>query len=260
MKGLLHRLAARAAGTAVPVRSDVRLPFGGADHALGESAETDVVPRHPAASTPVPLREPLAPPETRQPAERVANDRDVMPLPLVDAPTNEASRASKPTNDISIGRRRGMNAHAPSAESIAGRKPHVPQPLLEAIPTIVAQPSVTETGQSLRDAVPSPRRAPDLLLPPATPGSDREPALLMPTHARAQATAPDAPPIGPRAPVWPNPLAPTTASSEPTEVHIHIGRIDVTALHDAAPAPCRQPAATPAPMSLDAYLARRSRS
>lgn len=47
-------------------------------------------------------------------------------------------------------------------------------------------------------------------------------------------------------------------TEEPTEVHVHIGRIDVTAVAEPA-APRRRPAAAPALMSLDTYLAKRSR-
>ena len=84
----------------------------------------------------------------------------------------------------------------------------------------------------------------------------------------------------------PQPLLPTTASTVPrqphvlhaawpataaiitgaqrgqasapqeTEVHIHIGRIDVTALHEAPRAKAR-PRERAQPMSLDAYLAKR---
>jgi hypothetical protein len=48
----------------------------------------------------------------------------------------------------------------------------------------------------------------------------------------------------------------TGAVEETTEVHVHIGRIEVTAMHEPAPA---KPAAArrPAPMSLDDYLAKR---
>jgi len=52
--------------------------------------------------------------------------------------------------------------------------------------------------------------------------------------------------------------APARDAAEATEVHIHIGRIDVTALREAAPAR-RRPAPAPAATSLDAYLAKRSR-
>jgi hypothetical protein len=61
----------------------------------------------------------------------------------------------------------------------------------------------------------------------------------------------------PRLAPWPQPAP--GAADEATEVHIHIGRIDVTAVHEAPP-PRRKPASTQAPMSLDSYLARRSRS
>jgi hypothetical protein len=41
-------------------------------------------------------------------------------------------------------------------------------------------------------------------------------------------------------------------------VHVHIGRIDVTAVH--APPPSRKARAMPPPVSLDDYLARRGRA
>lgn len=48
----------------------------------------------------------------------------------------------------------------------------------------------------------------------------------------------------------------TAASESANEVHVHIGRIEVTALqNDAAPKP--KPRAARQPMSLDDYLARR---
>jgi hypothetical protein len=56
-----------------------------------------------------------------------------------------------------------------------------------------------------------------------------------------------------------NPATHAVASREPSEVHIHIGRIEVTAVHEAAP-PRRLPAPRPSPMSLDAYLAKRGRT
>jgi len=52
----------------------------------------------------------------------------------------------------------------------------------------------------------------------------------------------------------------SVADSEPNEVHVHIGRIEITAVHEAAP---RRRAQTPppaSPMTLDAYLAKRGRT
>jgi hypothetical protein len=48
------------------------------------------------------------------------------------------------------------------------------------------------------------------------------------------------------------------AGGDAAEVHIHIGRIEVTAAQEAA-TPRRRPAPSRAPMSLDAYLDRRRR-
>jgi hypothetical protein len=64
-------------------------------------------------------------------------------------------------------------------------------------------------------------------------------------------------PAAVRGPVGPN-VAAQAAADEPTEVHIHIGRIEVTAVHEA-PAPRTLPSRKQAPMSLDAYLAARSK-
>ena len=46
-------------------------------------------------------------------------------------------------------------------------------------------------------------------------------------------------------------------SDQAPEVHVHIGRIEVTAHRPAQPA-ARKASSIPAPMTLDAYLARRS--
>jgi hypothetical protein len=53
--------------------------------------------------------------------------------------------------------------------------------------------------------------------------------------------------------------APQAAASQETEVHIHIGRIDVTALHEA-PRPKARPRERAQPVSLDAFLAARSKT
>jgi hypothetical protein len=45
---------------------------------------------------------------------------------------------------------------------------------------------------------------------------------------------------------------------ETTEVHVSIGRIEVTAVHEAPP-PKRQAPTSAKPMSLDEYLARRKK-
>jgi hypothetical protein len=88
-------------------------------------------------------------------------------------------------------------------------------------------------------------REPSLLIPPAVPHPAAAPAITAPAITR-----------------WPgmtNPAAHAVANAEPSEVHIHIGRIEVTAVHEAA-SPRRPPVPRPPPMSLDAYLAKRGRT
>jgi hypothetical protein len=82
---------------------------------------------------------------------------------------------------------------------------------------------------------------PSLLMPKATPGEVQVQPAVSPATAHQAAMG--------RAP----------ASHQETEVHIHIGRIDVTAVHEAAP-PRRPLPKTTSPMSLDSYLAKRGRT
>lgn len=72
-------------------------------------------------------------------------------------------------------------------------------------------------------------------------------------------------PTRPVAPTWHQPadVAPARPSADPlvdetTEVHVSIGRIEVTAVHEAPPRK-RAAARAKTPMSLDEYLSRRER-
>jgi hypothetical protein len=76
---------------------------------------------------------------------------------------------------------------------------------------------------------------------------------LVPLHAAARSVVGDAT-SGARAS---NPLlAPASARTEVNEVHVTIGRIELTAAPPAA-RPRREPARSRKPQSLDEYLARR---
>jgi hypothetical protein len=83
---------------------------------------------------------------------------------------------------------------------------------------------------------------------------EREPSVLVPRASRSDTLA--SRPIADAA----LPSQHVTAKNEPNEVHVHIGRIEINAVHESAP---RRPApGSPAlvPMTLDAYLAKRGRS
>ena len=87
-----------------------------------------------------------------------------------------------------------------------------------------------------------------------------DPAPLMPRTARPAPLAPVAQPSARRfLPSQGASSANAANGDDSTEVHIHIGRIDVTAVQEAPP-PRRRAAAAPPPMSLEGYLAQRGRS
>ncbi len=88
--------------------------------------------------------------------------------------------------------------------------------------------------------------APDAWLAPRTELSRAEPP-----HA-----VPSPPPRVPAMPVPARGRNRSTGAEETTEVHVHIGRIEVTALQQT-PAPRKPPRSGRAPLSLDDYLARR---
>jgi hypothetical protein len=113
-----------------------------------------------------------------------------------------------------------------AADRTAPRRDRVPDPLA---PMAGTEPARGKARADQRAAAPA--------------------ALAGPATLVAAATGP-----APRRGVWPPPTS-TGFAEATTEVHVHIGRIEVTALHDAPP-PRRQGTKMQPPMSLDAYLAR----
>ena len=266
MKGLLHRVAARAAGTAAVVRSDSVLPYAGADSGLTDISGLEV--GYASATT----RGSLVPaaPGSPMPAVRAASAahepaREVQTLDLAD-PLRAMGAAVTPPAVI---------AARTDAEAVRDA-PRVMLPARFVSPVASIQPSAVEQLQAfmmpvlpvplLQGAVPSvAQREPEPAkqAPRETAINERmalrvdEPVPLMPREARPAPLAPLPQPAIRRGAVAQGLAAP---QSEPdTEVHIHIGRIDVTAVKEA-PAPRRSAAAAPAPMSLDGYLAQRGRS
>jgi hypothetical protein len=89
------------------------------------------------------------------------------------------------------------------------------------------------------------------------PVADRFAPLLLPVTPSTSPSSPASPSRGPRAVPRPRkPDTPAPAREEVTEVHVSIGRIELTALQDA-PRPRREPARTRKPQSLEEYLKRR---
>ncbi|WP_287964487.1 hypothetical protein [Diaphorobacter sp.] len=242
MNGLLQRLAARATGSAWTVRSDARLPFAGAPGIVQAQA---VEPSEPAAA-PRPAQASAGPAAIAQQA-----------VPPAAEPAHGASPPAARTRQM---------AAAQDSATTAPRPEQKPAAAIHAEADPAGPPGLDDMAHTT-ETVAAPTAARHI--PPAHaqgPAAHADPAPLLPAgkapeaaptpHVRAAAAHPGTP----RAPhALPPPWTPSptqAAPAEPAEVHVHIGRIEVTAI--AQPQPPRRAARERAqPLSLDAYLARR---
>lgn len=261
MNGLLSRLAASATGHAAVVRSDARLPYSGAvsDWAeepapAGPTSDSAAAPRllgpaSPQQASPVHLSRPTVAADGAAPGARDVRHRvEIARTPPHDMMTEIVDDAL-PRSPSQPASQRHAGIAADSA-LLAG--------FAEPPSMIAAAARVTprEGGASslVQDAAIAAPRASSF-------DADAVPAPLLPRTTRnatfiSTASSSALPAQG----ASPHTSGPSGAE-ESTEVHIHIGRIEVTALHEPAP-PVRQraPAAARAPLSLDDYLAARRRS
>lgn len=242
MNGLLQRLAARATGSAWTVRSDARLPFAGALSIVQAQA---VEPSEPAAAP-----RPVQASESRAAIEQQA-------VPSAAEPAHSARPPAARTRQMATAQDSATTA--PRPEQKPASAPHA-----EADP---AGPTGLDDMAHTTETVAAPTTARHVSPAHAQgPAAYADPAPLLPTgkapeaiatpHVRAAAAHPNtlrAPHVLP--PPW-TPSPTQAAPAEPAEVHVHIGRIEVTAI--AQPRPPRHAARERAqPLSLDAYLARR---
>jgi hypothetical protein len=244
MKGLLHRLAARAAGSAIAVRSDARLGFADsrAQVATAEPGLDQSLAIGDAAST-------SSAPEASTAALQIAP----APAPLVSASLPPISAYRAVSAEVAGEVRAGHTD--PSSGMLEARVPpllvqsgpasdvHVSSRHIESGTRSQDRASNQESAPAQRsERIPAPAREPALLLPEVAATFSPRPALLAPTTTRATTGSMHAVP-----------------HDQPNEVHVHIGRIEVTAVHQAA-SPRYRATPTNPPMSLDAYLAKRGRT
>lgn len=261
MTGFLQRLAQRANGTARTVRAASGMRFAPEPIEHGAPIQGDALA--PEASMP---RE-SAGSNTGFPTEM---PRGRFPSPVF-APADarrqqaaEAPRHGQATTTLST----PAPLLAPADETGVA---HSPAPAARAARAGASLPN-PRTPDPVDDA-PTARGAPPGTGEPSTPRPDATPAAASPESSPASSTA--------AAPAWPQVeplLAPTIRVRRPasaaqpslahrpgqsshadttTEVHVSIGRIEVTAIHEPA-APAQRPATRrKAPVSLDEYLARR---
>ena len=248
MNGLLHRLAARATGSALTLRADARLAYG--------------------ASAPKPA-EPLLSPGSRMSDAALAPSLESF-LPDDAHPSSFTARqAAQPrmTDDAQKESKAPKPQTPASARLFAASQPRLPPGDAQA-PAVASQPpqraSLDADLPAQDPAVPQALRP--LAAAPLVSQRLDPSALVQPSYSNRHVPAPllprqnNAPPTA-SAP-WPavSPAAsPARAAEEATEVHVHIGRIEVTAVHGAAPPRRRPAAAAPAPTPLDAYMAARQR-
>lgn len=255
MSGLFLRLAAQATGQrGTMLHSPARLPYQSLPERLQPASEFATAPPSRADRQPsqVPIDQaqrvaPATPPTRHAPsgrlqeqAEKVTQEEWIAPLPRPGV-----TLRAKPA---------GLSGSAPGkhaeirgpAVPAAMLSPQSPDDLLTPVSLAqvpvelplqpAAQPSVLAANGSEVGAVPE-RTLDKLVLP----------LPLLPANPQGAASAPAA-------------SASASASAlparEPDEVHIHIGRIEVTAIQESRSAskPSRKGAA---PLSLDDYLARR---
>lgn len=242
--GTLQRLGARALGQGWTVRSDVRLPFAAdrcAEPAPGAGGPTAATETPYAATVPSPA------PPLRAPLPSGADE------PSPSAALLQAPRATSPDRDYTPPWTRQRNAPPdPTSPAMA-----VETGSMAAVAPVPAPGAPSHASDQAMSRSMPPMAS--TLLPPVLPP---EPAPLLPDHG-AEGTGHPASPahrvpsVAARQAAGPTPASP--APTGETEVHIRIGRIEVTALQEAPRAKAR-PRERAQPMSLDAYLEQRRKA
>ena len=237
MSGFLSHIAARGMGQAGSVHSAARLPYASAP-ALVETVGEAMAP----------------PPSTRtlslaSPPQELAQGQ---PLARPEgAPIGEASAAPAPPSPLL----QRPSVPVPAPKDVAARDDRNAREAPEEI----------DAGRPLRRPAVSPIGAiPDPLVPATAQGAEEVPATEDKGPAPLRRIQPLLPPqqgLNGAAPFRGASAAPgaawRTPIEETTEVHVSIGRIEVTAVHEAAPTPKRAPARSQRALSLEEYLARR---
>lgn len=230
MSGLLRRLASRALGVMPTVRPVV-----------GRTPEADLRATAPA---PVLTFDSGVEPETAP--RRNAGD-----------PPSRAGSEIAPSTSVEQ-RLPSRTEHAAMALAVPPPSKHFPPPSpmgaaeARAVPPVAASGSTPPAAPPTADAEVDGARPAPVHRTEASRASTRDAPLLLPPQRVGRAL-----PAQAIAAANPLPAGPAkSASEETTEVHVTIGRIEVTAVQEA-PRPRREPARPRKPKSLEEYLAGR---
>ena len=248
MSGFLHRLAAQSMGSSEStLRSLARLPYaippspvhnelgtrGNKRHSIAESgAELDRVPGQ------------------NQPRDSFHAEIDAQALGNEVIPSSPDALIAQSATGFTA--RPGLEIIHPSSVKSTQR-----QPVTTVINTAAGESPVWDAIIKTHSPLNNPATksiANDGSYPTFTDSSTPQP--LLPLQNTAHPSALNSGAIAqrgkPRGSAWQSQV------EETTEVHVSIGRIEVTAVHEAPP-PKRQAPATAKPMTLDEYLARRQK-
>jgi hypothetical protein len=256
VSGLFRRLAGQALGTAPVIRSVRALPFvaAGGFESLDEESPT-IEASSPASLKPIlgHARAPSAPSPVvrREPSESAAPrshhssaPRDAVSPESADESFHAGPRGPSPLLPGSKDQDRGSSRRRASTklESASDRMPLENRESTESperLATEIAVPgAAAEHANSSRGSDRSEQRALPARLLASVPFRSSRAFAEAPPRIRAR----DA----------------SAAAAEPDEVHVHIGRIELMAVHEAPPARPQRTTAR-APMSLEEYLAHRER-
>lgn len=252
MSSLLRRLV-RPAGEIRHVRPTAALPYQSAP--AFDDVGLDAPAPSAASMAPPPLvaEPPRATPSARSPASPNRAKPDTSPPGRASAPAHHEPAASTPVIETPPDT---APPWAPPAPLMAERIEHPPtgtgvslgiQPPTQDTTEALPDASAPATGRG-HPAGKSARSAP----PEAGTAPRPNPSPLFRPQAREQTAPLSHRPQGPEA----NRIDAGATADETPEIHVHIGRIEVTALpQTAAPQPKRRQGKSP--MSLDDYLARK---
>lgn len=256
MNGFLHRLAQRANGTARLAGATAAASAGWSPQPSAAVALSPAAPASDPGNTGIAGKEPAAGASPRSGSHRT-----------VETPPHAASRIA-PSAPAPRGLPPGQGTPGPDTDRTAPISPDRGRPA-RAGNSAQGRHAPTADGPHRFEAQPAPgdRARPEMA--PRPPGR-AEASADTDRHRPPQpdAFADMAPMLVPAAPATRTPAhAPAWAQDrarvatrqveETTEVHVSIGRIEVTALQAATPPPRKTPRAGRAPLSLDDYLARR---
>ncbi len=252
MSNLFRRLVTdQLSPQPVRVRPTASLPYQAPpvfSEDIDDSAGADGFPP-PAPST---TQAPTAPQHTTTPIAPRATDRPEpapsaaeprLPTPLTDAhahavATEHAARTGKIPAERAATENQDTNVRAARTARVAFEPP---QPIVDARAAETEAPPPRTPTEDFTDATqtePAHTRGPEHT-------AEAMPARLLPPHTPPR-----------RQPATANPPERTDTSSTPNEVHVHIGRIEVTAVQES-PQPKPRQKRGQAPLSLDDYLAKR---